>query len=260
MALLAVKLLLAPAFVTAASLVARRFGVTIGGVIAGLPVVAGPILLVYELQHGRAFAAQAAAGTLLGLISLAAFVAVYGRMAAAAPWAPCVLGGWLAFAAGTLALDHVAPGRWVGLAGAIASFGVAAAVLPRGAERLAGGAHPAWDLPARAVCAAALVLCLTAVSGRLGPHLSGLLAPFPILTAVLATFTHGHQGEQAALALLRGMLRGFTAFALFCAVLALTLDTLPAGASFALATAAALACQSAALALTRRPAAGYVRA
>ena len=39
--LLAVKLLLAPSFVVAASLVARRFGPRVGGLIAGLPLVAG---------------------------------------------------------------------------------------------------------------------------------------------------------------------------------------------------------------------------
>ncbi len=86
MALLAVKLLLAPAFVVGASLAARRFGPRVGGLIAGLPVVAGPILLVYALAHGRAFAAGAAAGTLLGLVSLIAFVVVYARLASRLFW------------------------------------------------------------------------------------------------------------------------------------------------------------------------------
>ena len=84
-ATLAVKVLLAPSFVVGASLAARRFGPRIGGLVAGLPVVAGPILLVYALTHGAAFAADAAAGTLLGLISLTAFVVVYGRLAGHSP-------------------------------------------------------------------------------------------------------------------------------------------------------------------------------
>src|SRR5580700_5686036 len=50
---LAVKALLAPAFVVGASLTARRFGARLGGVVGGLPVVAGPILLVYALVPGR---------------------------------------------------------------------------------------------------------------------------------------------------------------------------------------------------------------
>ena len=52
MAVLALRILLAPCFVVVASLVARRFGARISGVVAGLPVIAGPILLVLELEHG----------------------------------------------------------------------------------------------------------------------------------------------------------------------------------------------------------------
>jgi hypothetical protein len=84
--LIAVKVLLAPSFVVGASLTARRFGARVGGLVAGLPVVAGPILLAYALAHGRGFAAGAAAGTLLGLVSLIAFVMVPRR---AEPHGPC---------------------------------------------------------------------------------------------------------------------------------------------------------------------------
>src|ERR1700758_967044 len=96
---LLVKLLLAPSFVVGASLTARRFGPRVGGLVAGLPVVAGPILLAYALGHGPGFAGGAAAGTLLGLVSLIAFSVVYGRLAGRLGWAPCMLAGWLAFAA-----------------------------------------------------------------------------------------------------------------------------------------------------------------
>src|SRR5580658_3582469 len=106
--LLAVKLTLAPAFVVGASLAARRFGPRIGGLVAGLPVVAGPILLVYALTHGTAFAADAAAGTLLGLISLTAFVAVYGRLAGQSHWLVGLLAGWSAFVVGTLLFSTLA--------------------------------------------------------------------------------------------------------------------------------------------------------
>ena len=48
---LALKLILAPAFVVGASLTARRFGPRIGGLVGGLPVVGGPILLVLAIVH-----------------------------------------------------------------------------------------------------------------------------------------------------------------------------------------------------------------
>jgi hypothetical protein len=90
------------------------------------------------------------------------------------------------------------------------------------------------------------VLTLTAVSGALGPHLSGLLAPFPIITSVLAVFTHAHGGHPQVVVLLRGFLVGFYGFAAFCFVLAVALPTFATAASFGLATAVALATQTAA--------------
>jgi hypothetical protein len=252
-AALAVKLLLAPAFVIGASLVARRFGSSVGGVLAGLPVVAGPILLVYELQHGSIFAAHAAKGTLLGLLSLTVFVVIYGRLAPRASWMPCVLAGWLAFALGTFALDGVEPPIGLSLVLVLAGFGLGASLLPRVFSGQATAIiRPSWDLPARALCAAALVLTLTALASWLGPRLSGLLAPFPVIATVLAAFTHKQCGAAETIRLLRSMLSGYVAFALFCATLAITLNNLSASLAFALATAAALITQAIVLALTRR--------
>jgi hypothetical protein len=243
--LLAVKLLLAPAFVVGASLVARRYGPRVGGLIAGLPVVAGPILLVYALEHGRAFAAGAAAGTLLGLVSLIAFVVVYARLAPRLFWGASLLTGWLAFAAATALFSALSlpVGAALGLAALALALGLVLLPRPGSAQRL-HATPPAWDLPVRAACALALVLSLTAVAGWLGPQLSGLLAPFPIIATVLATFTHAQRGTDELLRLLRGLLSGFGAFALFCFTLALSLHRLDTAAAFALATALALLTQA----------------
>jgi hypothetical protein len=250
---LAAKLFLAPSFVVAASVATRRFGASIGGVLAGLPVVAGPILLVYALEHGRAFASHAAGGTLLGLLSLTAFVLVYGSLANRNGFIACLLAGWLAFLAGTLALDHVSVAVGVCLVLVLAGLAICAVLLPQSsAESPASFAEPSWDLALRAACALALVLLLTALSGRLGPHLSGLLAPFPIITAVLAAFTQAQRGPGEALRLLRAMLGGFVAFALFCFTLAIALRSLGVGLSFTLATSVAIATQLVAFALTPR--------
>jgi hypothetical protein len=250
MLLLAVKLLLAPAFVVGASLVARRFGARVGGLIGGLPVVAGPILLAYALAHGRPFAAGAAAGTLLGLVSLIAFVVVYARLAGRLPWGASMLGGWLAFAVATLAFSALTLplGAALGLAGVALALGLAALPRPAG-EAPSHTVPPAWDLPLRAACAAVLVLVLTAIAGWLGPQLSGLLAPFPIIATVLATFTHAQRGTDELRRLLRGLISGFGAFALFCFVLALALRRLDTAAAFGLATGLALLIQALVLAL-----------
>ncbi len=122
---------------------------------------------------------------------------------------------------------------------------------PRPAAR-AATPPPTWDLPLRAGCALALVLTLTAIAGWLGPQLSGLLAPFPIIATVLAIFTHAQRGADETVRLLRGLVAGFGAFALFCFVLAISLDSLGTAEAFALATGVALLTQALVIALVRR--------
>jgi hypothetical protein len=249
----AVKVLLAPSFVVGASLAARRYGPRIGGLVAGLPVVAGPILLVYALTQGAAFAADAAAGTLLGLISLTAFVVVYGRLAGHGPWLVSLLAGWFAFAVGTLIFSTLT----IPVAGALlladAGFIVGLKLLPDPlSESSQAPPAPIWDLPLRAFCALLLVLALAAASGWLGSRLSGLLAAFPVVSSVLAVFTHTQRGTDELLRLGGGQIAGFFAFALFCFTLSISLRSLPIATSFVLATGVAALVQGSLLMLAAR--------
>jgi len=248
---LALKLVLAPAFVVGASLTARRFGPRAGGLIGGLPVVGGPILLVLAIVHDGAFAERAAGASLLGLISLAGFVMAYGLLVRRTTWPPALAAAWATFLGltGIFALltagVHVAP--TVGLAAACATFVAARAVVPRpaapSADAAAPAAPPAWDLPVRAACAAAMVLAISAASAGLGPRVSGLLAPAPVITSILAAFTHAQLGPEATLRLLRGMLTGFFSFALFCWTIAVALPAAALGAAFALGAVVAVLTQ-----------------
>jgi hypothetical protein len=257
-AVLALKLILAPAFVVGASLVARRFGPRVGGLVGGLPVVAGPILLVLAIVHDRAFATRSATTSLLGLVSLSAFVVVYGFAARRLRWPAALTLAWLAFLTLTALASAVHLAATPALALAFAAFVAARATLPHpqgglspnsvgGQTPAVGPAPPSWDLPVRAGCAAAMVLAITAASAGLGPRLSGLLAPSPIITTVLAAFTHGQLGQDPTLRLLRGMLTGFFAFALFSWTIALTLPHTSIALAFTLATAVAALTQAAIL-------------
>ena len=156
-----------------------------------------------------------------------------------------MLVGWLAFASFTAAFSalSIPVGGALALPAAAILAGLAALPRARGA-RAEHPQPPAWDLPLRAACALALVLTLTAIAGWLGPQLSGLLAPFPIIATVLATFTHAQRGQQELLALLRGMVSGFGAFALFCFTLAVALPHLGTAASFVLASCLAILMQA----------------
>ena len=246
MALLAAKILLSPLCVVAVSLAGRRWGMAVAGVLGGLPVVAGPILLVETLLHGRGFGADAAAGTLLGLAALTAFVVVYGRVATTSGPLATVLCGWTAFLLGVAVLSPFRPPAVLSLFVVGAGFALGLRLLPPApAQPAAAPVPPWWDLPARALAALGLVLTLTALSGALGPHLSGLLAPFPIIVSILAVFTHAHGGVAQVDTLLRNFLVAFYGFAAFCFVLALALPEMGTAAAFGLAVTTATAVQGA---------------
>ncbi len=247
------KLLLAPLCVVAVSLAGRRWGIAIAGILGGLPVVAGPILVVLTLVHGPSFGAEAAAGTLLGLAALTLFVVVYGRASERTGPMPSLLAGWTAFLLGVafLQLLDLPPG--VSLVLVAVGFAAGLVLLPAPtATPAVVTAPPWWDLPARALAALALVVALTAASGALGPSLSGLLAPFPVIAGVLAVFTHAQGGRDQARVLLRNFLVGFYGFAAFCFVLATSLDSLGGPAAFSIAVAAAVAVQTVIFALSPR--------
>jgi hypothetical protein len=254
MALLLTKLLLAPLCVIAVSLAGRRWGIVTAGILGGLPVVAGPILLVLTLTHGNAFGAKAAAGTLLGLAALTTFVVVYGRMAMldAGP-APSVVSGWTSFLLCVALLTLFDPPPGVSLVVVGACFALGLRLLPPPpSQPSVSSIFPWWDLPARGLAALTLVVSLTTASGALGPELSGLLAPFPIITSVLAVFTHAHAGAEQARVLLRNFLVGFYGYATFCFVLAISLPSLGLAMAFCAALVSALAVQALALILRLR--------
>jgi hypothetical protein len=97
-----------------------------------------------------------------------------------------------------------------------------------------------WDLPARAVATALLDVLVTGLAASVGPALTGMLTPFPIALCVVCAFTTAQVGHAGVLALLRGAVPGLDGFAVFCFLVAVTIDNLGGMAAFGLATAAAV--------------------
>jgi hypothetical protein len=249
--LLLVKLALAPALVVGSSLAGRRWGHEVSGLLVALPLVAGPILLITELEHGAHFAARAASASLLGLIALASFVVAFARVAHTArvrarAWPIAVAGGWIAFLAVALAFAATSIPAGVALALAVAAFALAPMLLPHDPyvadEPIA--ALPAWDLPARAAATALLVLGLTGAAAGLGPTLTGVLTPFPVSNTVLAAFLLVLEGPAQLDAFFRGFLRGAYGFCAFCFLVAVLVVPLGVAAAFALALLGALTAQT----------------
>jgi hypothetical protein len=247
------KVVLAPVFVVAITLVARRFGSRIGGVVGGLPAIAGPILFVLALDHGRSFTADAAVGTLLGVVAVMAFLLGYVAVSGRFGWPAAVAVGWACFLAVVGALKPVHVDAYVALVVACAATAGTVLLLPRPrVSARVDGPHPPRELAVRALCAVLPVVAVTASAHLLGPHLSGLLASFPIMTPVLAAFTQARLGAREAAHLLHGLAAGFFAYALFCFVVAVTLEPWGIAPSFGLGLLVAFTVQAAAVALTGR--------
>jgi hypothetical protein len=247
---------LAAALTGASTLAAGRWGHEIGGILSAFPLIVGPVLLLGAHRHGAAFAAQAAAATLAGLVALSAFALAYGRSAVRWSWRASLAAGWCAAAAlGTLA-GRAEVGLAAGVVMAAVSIAAARAALPRTAGWHPAPPLPAWELPLRMAATGLLIVLLTAAGSRFGPTVAGVLAALPTLASVLAVFTHSRHGADALLGLLRGMLGGMVAFAAFCAVVGLLVDRAGVGIAFALATFAAAAIQASAYGSIRTAASG----
>ncbi|GGN85286.1 hypothetical protein GCM10010112_65560 [Actinoplanes lobatus] len=244
---LLLKLVLAPLLVTGSSLAGRRWGDRVTGVLVAFPIVAGPILLITCLEQGVAFGARAAAASLLGLVSLAVFAVVFAYAARRWRWPAAVAVSWLAtgiadvvlagqnLAAGwalTLVTVAIVTGRWL---------------LTAVDEGSAGGGRlrpPWWDLPGRAAATATLVLFVTGIASTAGPVVTGILAPFPIATSVVAAFVHAQDGAAAVARTMAGVLQGLAGFAVFCFLVSVLLVPAGVGGAFAVAIAGVLVSQA----------------
>ncbi len=223
MAVLLLKLGLTPALVGLATLVSRRWGPAIGGLLVALPLTSGPVLFFLALDHGTTFATAAAEGSIAGAAAVAAFCLAYAWVGRSAPWWGAFLAGTAGYAAMSVAMQPFLAGPVVVLVVAAASAQVGALhLLPQRVVATGETAPPWWDIPARMVVGAAIVLGVTGIATVLGPRMSGLVATFPAFVTVLAVFTHRREGPSRTVPLMRGVLIGmFGSLAFFVSLVVL---------------------------------------
>jgi hypothetical protein len=236
MDLLILRALLTPSLIGLVSLLGRRWGPAVSGLLVGLPLTSGPVLLILALQSGETFAAASARGIILGTISVAFFCLIYSWVALRWNWPATLLASWLVFLLATALLQLVTLSLIAAFLVCLVVVALALALFPRlPVGESVSLPPPWWDIPARMLVAAAFVLLLTGSAPQLGPHLTGLLAPFPIFGTVLAVFTHAQAGKVEALRLLRGLLFGLLSFASFMLVAGALI--VPAGIALAFVAA-----------------------
>jgi hypothetical protein len=247
------KLILTPALIGLVSLAGRRWGAFISGWLVSLPLTSGPIVFFLAIDHGPAFAAAASLGILSGALSQALFCLAYGRLCERLRW-PASLSFCIAvFAAATAVFNAFRPpAAWL-FPLTILGLAVLYRAMPAAAKAVVRAKPlPAWDIPARMIVATLFVVGLTEAAKRLGPHLTGLLSPFPLYALILAVFSQHFEGPPAAIRVLKGMLQGLFSFALFFLIVAELIEKAGAGPTLLLAAAAALALQGGIAWLRRR--------
>jgi len=244
--MLALKLLLVPTFLALLTLAGRLFGPGITGWLAGLPLVAGPILLVLALENGGAFAAQAATATVSAVLALVSYSLAYAHVAQRAGWPIALAAGFAAWAAVATVLAFAAPSLGSAVALALPTLLVAPRLFPKTRPE-APGRFSRGELLLRMAAGAMLTLAVAAAAARIGGTWSGLFALFPVLGSVLAVFSHRNSGAGYASLLLQGMSRGLLSLVAFCATAAWLLPQQPLPVAFGAAVAACLAAQLATL-------------
>lgn len=241
--MLALKLFIVPTFLLLLTLAGKRWGPSVAGWLAGLPVVTGPILFFLAVEHGPVFASGAASASLSAVLASVSFSLAYSHAAKRLPWPPSLLCGLAGWTTAALLLSRLPVSPYIALGVSLTTLLTAPRLFP--ATRVQAASRPitTLELGCRMLAGALLTLAVTFAAGMVGQAWSGLLAVFPILGTVLAAFSHQSQGGAFAAALLRGMVAGLYSFVAFCFLLALALPRMGITGAFLIAVTATIAVQ-----------------
>ena len=238
--LLAVKLCLTPLLIVGVTLAGRRWGPLVSGLLIGLPLTTGPISFFLALEQGPVFATQAAIGGLVGQVSICLFCLAYAHAAQRLNWMLSAGCATATFATATALFNLIA---WTFLAALLLlllAIAVILRLMPKCLTSSAVFPPPRWDLPARMLVATSFVLLVTGIADRLGPQLSGLVAPFPVFGLVFAVFSQIQQDGAASASVLRGIVVGSSAYTTFFAIVGLGLPLFGIAITYPLAAMGAV--------------------
>ena len=233
---LATRMTVTAVFLLAATALAERSGPFVGGLVATLPISAGPVYLFLSLEHDARFIAASAltslaANAVTGLFALVYILVAQVRGVAASLLV--TLGFWAIAIFAVRSLPWTLPGA---LALNAASYVVAVPTARRFRSAKFRPPRRRWyDVPLRAGLVAVLVATVVGLSTRVGPALTGLLAVFPVVLTSFILIFHPRIGGPASAAILANTLPGLVGFA--AALIALHLAAVPLGKAAALTLA-----------------------
>lgn len=239
--MLVLKLALVAFSVWLSTFAAKRFGHAVGGAVAGLPLIAGPIIAILLVDQGEQQVRAIALATLACVPAAIAHIVASAHAARRFPWPVGLAIALTVFAlVGTLLTRLALPVSAVCLL-ALAAPPLGLLLVPRGAPLRGPVAVPRIEFVLRIAAALAMAATIILGADTLPSAISGLLLAVPITGSVLPWFTLPRYGAAATVALMGGFVQGLHGFAAFFLVLYAALGRLGGAGAFCLALAAALA-------------------
>lgn len=211
---LAIKMVISATFVVSVSFMAQRVGPLIAGLVAALPVSAGPAYVFLALDHDAAFIAGSALTSMMANVATGVFALTYAAMAQRrgllASYA-VALAVWLLLAA----IFRQIP--WTLPLAALATLVIYPPCIVLSRRYRAVPLPPAerkwFDLPLRAAMVAALVLVLVLTSPFVGAEISGMIAVFPVVLSSLMLIFHPRVGGPPTASVIANTIPGLPGFA-----------------------------------------------
>src|SRR5215471_17820320 len=229
----ALKMAITALFVSVATIVAEKLGPAVGGLVATLPVSAGPVYVFLALDHDAAFISASALASLALNAATAIYVTVYVLLAPRhGIWlsVPLALAVWFAAA---LVFGPVHWTAWAALVLNLVVFILCFFIVERyGHVRMPPTKRTWYDFVIRAGMVALLVGLVVTLSFHIGPAGSGILAVFPVIYTSIMVILHSRVGGPATAAVLANAIRGLAGFGI--ALLTLHLTAVPVGSGGAL--------------------------
>jgi hypothetical protein len=239
--LFALKLALVAASMLVATAAARRWGHAVSGLMAGLPMIIGPITALLLLDQSAERVRAILLATLQCQPAMLLHVLVFAHAARHLSWPACLLlanalylllAWWLT----RLDLDAVLAAALV----LVLWIGSLRIWPPTGGATSTRVSVPRSELWWRIGTAVVVAAGVIQGAATMPAAFSGALLALPITGNVLPAFTLPRHGAQATALLLRGFWHGQLGFAAFVIVMVALLPMLHPAAAFVLAVAAAV--------------------
>lgn len=212
--MLLLKLTIVPIFIAIITIVGKKWGSKIAGLLTAFPVVAGPIIIFIAIEQGHDFASLASISAVAATSCLLIFGTIYSHVCIHRHWsiaAASALLGWLIW---SLMIATASPNL---IEAFLISLGILI-ITPNLLPKIKPTNSPQTrliDLPFRMLVAALLTYSVTTFASKLGVVWSGILAVFPVIGLVLSVFTHITLGPSHVALFYRGMANGLYSFMTF---------------------------------------------